>query len=88
MPDREMMKSMRQLQLFTTAELARMRDRTMSRSYSPAGDEFRRVHERRRRWGLARRHAERRARATTRAAEAPAVTPVVAPAETPAKRRS
>ena len=50
---------MRQLQLFTTAELAKMRDRTKSRSYSPAGDEFRRIHERQRAWGLKRRHAER-----------------------------
>jgi len=36
-----------------------MRDRTASRSYSPAGDEFRREHEHRRSWGLTRRHAER-----------------------------
>ena len=50
---------MRQLQFFTTAELAKMRDRTKSRSYSPAGDEFRRIHERHRAWGLKRRHAER-----------------------------
>ena len=50
---------MRQLQLFTTAELARMRDRTRSRNYSPERDEFRRAHERRRAWGLARRHAEK-----------------------------
>ena len=50
---------MRQLQLFTTAELAVIRDRTASRSYSPAGDQFRREHERHRSWGLARRHAER-----------------------------
>ena len=54
---------MRQLQLFTPAELAGMRDRTASRSYSPAADEFRRIHERHRRWGLARRHAERLRRA-------------------------
>ena len=51
--------SMRQLQLFTSAQLAQMRDRTASRSYSPAGEEFRREHERHRAWGLARRHAER-----------------------------
>lgn len=36
-----------------------MRDRTASRSYSPAHDEFRRVHERHRAWGLAQRHAEK-----------------------------
>ncbi|REF98130.1 hypothetical protein DFJ67_4140 [Asanoa ferruginea] len=36
-----------------------MRDRSASRSYSPAGEEFRREHERHRAWGLTRRHAER-----------------------------
>lgn len=36
-----------------------MRDRTASRNYSPFKDEFRREHERRRAWGLKRRHAER-----------------------------
>jgi hypothetical protein len=36
-----------------------MRDRTASRSYSPAGEEFRREHERHRAWGLTQRHAER-----------------------------
>jgi hypothetical protein len=50
---------MRQLQLFTTTELAAMRDRTASRSYSPAAEEFRREHERHRAWGLTQRHAER-----------------------------
>src|SRR4051812_25894485 len=50
---------MRQLQFFTTAELAKMRDRTASRSYSPAAEEFRREHERHREWGLKRRHANR-----------------------------
>ena len=50
---------MRQLQLFTTTQLAGMRNRTLSRRYSPAGEEFRREHERHRAWGLARRHAER-----------------------------
>ena len=50
---------MRQLQMFTTAELAVMRDRSASRSYSPAADKFRREHERHREWGLSRRHAER-----------------------------
>jgi hypothetical protein len=50
---------MRQLQMFTTAELAVMRDRSASRNYSPAAEEFRREHERHRAWGLARRHAER-----------------------------
>ena len=50
---------MRQLGLFTSAQLAVMRDRTASRSYSPAGDEFRRRHQRQRAWGLTQRHAER-----------------------------
>ncbi|WP_033342764.1 hypothetical protein [Catenuloplanes japonicus] len=54
---------MRQLQMFTTAELAVMRDRTASRSYSPAAEEFRRIHEHHRAWGLERRHAERLRRA-------------------------
>jgi hypothetical protein len=42
---------MRQLQLFASAELAQMRDRTASRNYSPERDEFRREHERHRNWG-------------------------------------
>ena len=50
---------MRQFQLFTTAELARMRDRTASRNYSPERDEFRREHERHRAWGLGQRHHQR-----------------------------
>ena len=50
---------MRQLQLFTTAELSRMRDRTASRTYSPERDEFRRVHEHHRAWGLIQRHRQR-----------------------------
>jgi hypothetical protein len=39
--------------------MARMRDRTASRNYSPERDEFRREHERHRNWGLQQRHAER-----------------------------
>ncbi|MBM2613950.1 hypothetical protein JIG36_00075 [Actinoplanes sp. LDG1-06] len=50
---------MRQLQLFTSSELAKMRDRTKRRNYSEAGEEFRREHERHRAWGLAQRHAAR-----------------------------
>jgi hypothetical protein len=50
---------MRQLQLFTTAELAAMRDRRASRRYSPEAEEFRRDHARHRKWGLAQRHARR-----------------------------
>jgi hypothetical protein len=48
-----------QLQLFTTAELAAMRDRPASRRYSPEAEEFRREHARHRNWGLAQRHARR-----------------------------
>jgi hypothetical protein len=50
---------MRQLQFFTSAELATMRDRTKSRNYSPGNDEFRREHERHRAWGLSQRHARK-----------------------------
>ena len=50
---------MRQLQLFTTTELARMRDRTASRRYSPARDQFRSEHKRHRDWGLMQRHGRR-----------------------------
>ncbi len=48
-----------QQQLFTPAELSAMRDRTRARNYSPQREDFRRDHERRRYWGLKRRHAER-----------------------------
>jgi hypothetical protein len=48
---------MRQLELFTTSELAALRDRTKSRNYSASKEQFRRDHARRRDWGLARRHA-------------------------------
>ncbi len=63
------MSAMRQLQLFTTTELAKMRDPTASRNYCPHRAEFRRAHERHRAWGLTRRHAERlrRTRATAHA---------------------
>jgi hypothetical protein len=47
----------RQLQLFTKAELAVMRDRTASRNYSAEREEFRRTHKRHRDWGLAQRYA-------------------------------
>jgi hypothetical protein len=68
--------SVRQLQRFTSAELATMRDRTASRNYSPERDAFRREHERHRAWGLVQRHAQcmRRSRASDRAAQAPSVT--------------
>jgi hypothetical protein len=50
---------MRQLQLFSQAALAEMRDRTAARNYSPAREEFRREHARHRAWGLTQRHGER-----------------------------
>ncbi|SNR95544.1 hypothetical protein SAMN06264365_107377 [Actinoplanes regularis] len=50
---------MRQLQLFTTAQLSTMRDRTKRRNYSAEADEFRREHEKRRAWGLTQRHARK-----------------------------
>jgi hypothetical protein len=61
---------MRQLELFTVAELSAMRDRTRSRRYSPANEQFRREQARRRAWGLARRHAEKLRRAQDRRDEA------------------
>jgi hypothetical protein len=54
----------RQLQFFTSAELARMRDRKASRNYSTERDEFRRLHEMHRAWGLKRRYAEKQRRLT------------------------
>jgi hypothetical protein len=72
---------MRQLQLFTTAELARMRDRTASRSHSPEAEEFRRNHERHRAWGLARRHAERLRRLREADLDSPARTVTAAMAD-------
>ena len=53
---------MRQLQLFTRAALAEMRDRTAARNYSPAREQFRREHTRHRTWGLIQRHGQRLAR--------------------------
>ena len=92
---------MRQLQLFTTAQLAAMCDRTASRNYSPERDAFRREHERHRTWGLAQRHSERLRRArdrdcdrgaagtdtdpTRRGIPAPAPTPGPAAAPAPAR---
>ena len=50
---------MRQLQLFTTAQLATMRDTTRLRNYSAEAEEFRREHQRHRVWGMAQRHARK-----------------------------
>ena len=95
---------MRQLQLFTTAQLAAMRDRTASRNYSPERDAFRREHQRHRTWGLVQRHSERLRRTRDRdharplavtdtdphrrATRAPAPTPGPAAALAPARTPS
>jgi hypothetical protein len=65
---------MRQLSMFTPAQIAGMRDRTASRNYSPGREQFRHEHERHRAWGLARRHGERlrRLHPPTARASAPA----------------
>ncbi len=72
--------SMRQLQFFTTAELAKMRDRTRKRNYSPAGEEFRREHERHRAWGLQQRHAAKLSQ--LRRAAVASATPATSPTPT------
>ena len=66
---------MRQLQLFTNAQLAVMRDRTKASNYSAEADAFRREHERHRAWGLTQRHARklRRLRDGTPDGQAPSV---------------
>ncbi|SFE72710.1 hypothetical protein SAMN05421541_103252 [Actinoplanes philippinensis] len=65
---------MGQASLFSRSEISAMRDRTRSRNYSAARDEFRREHERHREWGLRQRHGEklrrlRQSRAAPEAAE-------------------
>ena len=50
---------MPQLEFFTRSQLASWRDRTASRNYSAERDEFRREHERHRKWGLRQRHGRR-----------------------------
>ncbi len=79
-----------QLQLFTRPAIAAIRDRTKGRNHSPAKEEFRREHARRRRWGLARRHAQKlcRSRGCSRECaalglhdEAEAVPPLIWPDE-------
>ena len=55
---------MRQLQFFTTTQLATMRNRSGARNHSPAAEAFRRTHQRHRAWGLSQRHAERLRRMT------------------------
>ena len=60
---------MRQLQFFTTTQLATMRNRSAARNYSPAVEAFRRTHQRHRAWGLSQRHAERLHRMRTSPAD-------------------
>ncbi|XVU22295.1 hypothetical protein ACQPZJ_34175 [Actinoplanes sp. CA-054009] len=50
---------MAQMQLFTRAKTAELRDPTKARNYSPSAAEFRRDHEKRRAWGLKARHAQK-----------------------------
>jgi hypothetical protein len=78
---------MRQLQLFTTAELAAMRDRTASRNHSPGRDQFRREHARHRAWGLTRRHTERLRRIRDASRDSPAGNPTRHRREQPAPPR-
>ncbi|MCW2135710.1 hypothetical protein BXY51_000232 [Actinoplanes cyaneus] len=59
-----------QMSLFSRAELAGMRDRTLARNYSAEREEFRREHERHRAWGLRQRHARKLVRAGWGAAAA------------------
>lgn len=82
--------SMRQLQLFTHAEIAGWRDRTAARTYSPEAEAFRREHQRHRAWGLTRRHGDRlRRQRYTAAACTPTSTGLEAsptrPSPTPAR---
>ena len=53
---------MPQLELFTRAQLAGMRDRTRRRNYSAEAEEFRRDHQRHREWGLQQRQARKLSR--------------------------
>jgi hypothetical protein len=48
-----------QIGLFSRAQIAGMRDRTKRRNYSEEAEEFRRDHARRRKYGLAQRHAQK-----------------------------
>lgn len=85
---------MGQASLFSRAQIAAMRDRTMSRNYSAAREEFRREHERHRAWGLQRRHADklRRVRQCRSAPAAESVqtqrTAPASPLQTPAGPRT
>src|SRR3954470_5754755 len=87
-----------QRELFSRAEITAMYDATRRRNYSPAGERFRKEHQRHRDWGLEQRHrkklcdlygsveaAEAYFAERARAALAPApLEPVVAQAEPPA----
>ena len=74
---------MRQLELFTRAQLTEMRDRTLSRRYSPAAEAFRIEHARHRKWGLARRHAEKLRRLHETSADRRPPHPAARPGPTP-----
>lgn len=50
---------MGQLEIFTSAQISGMRDRTRAPNYSPERERFRREQARRREVGLARRHAQK-----------------------------
>jgi hypothetical protein len=50
---------MTQLSLFPRSQVASWRDRTASRNYSPAGEQFRQERARHREWGLRQRHGRK-----------------------------
>lgn len=58
-----------------------MRDRTRSRSYSAAGDQFRREHERHREWGLVQRHARKLRRLHALSSGSPVQVPAPRPSQ-------
>jgi hypothetical protein len=66
---------MRQLELFTSAQLATMRDRTRRRNYSAGAEGFRDAHQRHRAWGLTQRHARKLSRLYRSTANASAAFP-------------
>ncbi|MBB4750087.1 hypothetical protein BJ964_004248 [Actinoplanes lobatus] len=65
---------MRQGSLFSRAHIAEMRDPAKARNHSPEREEFRRAQQRRRVFGLERRHAEKLRRLRRDGATAPAPT--------------
>ncbi|GAA0448116.1 hypothetical protein GCM10009531_44220 [Actinoplanes capillaceus] len=65
---------MRQGSLFSRAHIAEMRDHAKARNHSPEREEFRRAQQRRRAFGLERRHAEKLRRLRRDGAAAPTPT--------------